>query len=170
MITADEARRLANDLEARLGLDRSQLLDAAARAAGYSDWKALDALSTQPADDVGRQRVIPILRMFDHKVAEAFYCDFLGFDWQSEHQFEPNLPVYAQVELNGCVLHLSEHHGDATPGSGVMIVVENLEAYHSELLAKKHRNARPGIRQNPWGPTMTITDPFGNRLSFWERT
>lgn len=120
-------------------------------------------------DNVDRQRVVPILRMFDHAIARAFYCDFLGFDWEWQHQFEKDLPVYAQVELNGCVLHLSEHYGDATPGSGVMIVVADLNSYRLGLLAKENPNARPGVQQNPWGLTMTINDPFGNRLTFWER-
>ena len=38
----------------------------------------------------------------------------------------------------GSVLHLSEHHGDATPGSAVRIEVDDLD----------------------------VPDPFGNRLVF----
>ena len=124
--------------------------------------------STGP-DPVARQQVIPILRVFDHALAKAFYVDFLGFSWRWQHQFEADLPVYAEVERAGSVLHLSEHHGDATPGSGVLIVIADLAAYRDTLLAKRHRNARPGIEQNEWGATMTITDPFGNRLVFWQR-
>ena len=73
------------------------------------------------------------------------------------------------VHRGAAVLHLSEHHGDATPGSGVLIVESDLAGYHAALLAKRHRNARPGIEANPWGDTMTIADPFGNRLVFWQR-
>jgi ribosomal-protein-alanine N-acetyltransferase len=36
-------------------------------------------------------------------------------DW--EHRFEPDAPVYMQVSRGPLILHLSEHHGDATPGS-----------------------------------------------------
>ena len=119
--------------------------------------------------DAQGPHVIPILRVFDHRLAREFYCDFLDFEWDWEHQFEDHLPVYAQVNRGAAVLHLSEHHGDATPGSGVMIVEPDLVRYHAALLAKRHRNARPGIEPNPWGDTMTIADPFGNRLVFWQR-
>lgn len=121
------------------------------------------------SDLVDRQRVVPVLRIFDVAVARAFYLDFLGFTWDWEHTFEPDLPVYAQVSRDGVVLHLSEHHGDATPGSAVMIVVADLRSYQEALLAQRYRNARPGVEQDPWGMTMTVTDPFGNRLTFWQR-
>ena len=56
-------------------------------------------------------KVTPILRIFDEAKALEFYVDFLGFkvDWQ--HRFEANFPLYLQVSLGECVLHLSEHHG-----------------------------------------------------------
>jgi len=55
-------------------------------------------------------KVTPILRIFDEAKALEFYVDFLGFkvDWQ--HRFEANFPLYLQVSLGECVLHLSEHH------------------------------------------------------------
>src|SRR6185295_19052023 len=31
-------------------------------------------------------------------------------------RFEPDLPLYMQVSRDRCVLHLSEHHGDCSPG------------------------------------------------------
>lgn len=157
-----------------------RLVHARATGSGPVDLPAADvspathAVSTAPresdADPVGRQRVIPILRVFDHALAREFYCGFLGFDWGFEHRFDADLPVYAEVTRDGAVLHLSEHHGDATPGSGVMIVVDDLVSYHRSLLDQRHRNARPGIQENPWGATMTVLDPFGNRLVFWQRT
>lgn len=66
-------------------------------------------------------KVTPILRIFDEAKALEFYVDFLGFkvDWQ--HRFEANYPLYLQVSLGDCVLHLSEHHGDASPGAAVRI-------------------------------------------------
>ncbi|GGC79214.1 bleomycin resistance protein [Tersicoccus solisilvae] len=120
-------------------------------------------------DPVTRQQVIPVLRVFDHALARAFYVDFLGFTWRWQHQFEPGLPIYAEVARDGSVLHLSEHHGDATPGAGVLIVVADVRAYQRVLLAQHHRHARPGVTDEPWGSTMTITDPFGNNLTFWQR-
>ncbi|TWO73210.1 VOC family protein [Caenimonas sedimenti] len=109
---------------------------------------------------------IPILRIFDEAKALEFYIDFLGFRVDFEHRFEPGLPLYMQVSRDGCVLHLSEHHGDATPGSALRIETEGLDEFQQSLLAKQYKNARPGIEQAPWGRDMTVQDPFGNRLVF----
>ncbi|WP_458729920.1 glyoxalase superfamily protein [Pseudomonas brenneri] len=114
-------------------------------------------------------KVTPILRTFDEAKAREFYVDFLGFkvDWQ--HRFEDNFPLYLQVSRGDCVLHLSEHHGDASPGAAVRIQAEGLDAYLGQLQAKDYRFAQPGIEQTPWGTReMSIKDPFGNRLVFVE--
>jgi catechol 2,3-dioxygenase-like lactoylglutathione lyase family enzyme len=86
----------------------------------------------------------PILRIFDVAKAHEFYLDFLGFEVQWEHRFEGYAPLYTEVSRDGCVLHLSEHHGDATPGAAVRIRVEDIAALHRELIAKAYRFARPG--------------------------
>ena len=62
---------------------------------------------------------IPILRIFSVDKAREFYLDFLGFQLDWEHRFAPDLPLYMQIHRDGLILHLSEHHGDATPGSAV---------------------------------------------------
>jgi catechol 2,3-dioxygenase-like lactoylglutathione lyase family enzyme len=108
---------------------------------------------------------IPVLRMFDEDRAREFYVGFLGFRVDWEHRFEPDTPLYMQLSRDACVLHLSGHHGDATPGSALRIRVEELDALQQDLLAKKYRHARPGIQEQPWGRDMTIADPFGNRLT-----
>ena len=110
---------------------------------------------------------IPILRSFDEALARAFYVDFLGFSVDWEHRFAPNMPLYMQVSREGCVLHISEHHGDCTPGSALRVEVRELDALHAELSAKDYRGANPGIQEQSWGTRdMSITDPFGNRLIF----
>ncbi|MHC8337416.1 glyoxalase superfamily protein [Pseudomonas sp. HLT2-19-2] len=112
-------------------------------------------------------KTTPILRIFDEIKAVEFYVDFLGFkiDWQ--HRFEPNFPLYLQVSRGECVLHLSEHHGDSTPGSALRIETDELEVFLQQLLAKEYPFARPQIQAMPWGSQdMTVTDPFGNRLVF----
>lgn len=112
---------------------------------------------------------IPILRIFDEPIAMRFYVDYLGFTVDWEHRFEDGLPLYVQVSRGECVLHLSGHHGDATPGSAVRIGCAGLRAYLQELQSRGHPNARPGIETQPWGMNeMTLTDPFGNRLVFFE--
>ncbi|MDF1798427.1 MAG: glyoxalase superfamily protein [Planctomycetota bacterium] len=110
---------------------------------------------------------VPILRSFDEAKARAFYLDFLGFRVDWEHRFAPNMPLYMQVSRGGCVLHLSEHHGDCSPGAGLRIEVPDLDALHREVSAKDYQGANPGIEDQPWGTRdMTITDPSGNRLIF----
>jgi catechol 2,3-dioxygenase-like lactoylglutathione lyase family enzyme len=110
--------------------------------------------------------IIPILRIFDEAKARDFYVGFLGFTVDWEHRFEPGTPLYMQVSREGCVLHLSEHFGDGTPGSVIRVGSSDLAAYQAELLAKKYKYARPGIEDQPWGKDMSISDPFGNQLVF----
>lgn len=112
-------------------------------------------------------KTTPILRIFDEAKAREFYVGFLGFKVDWEHRFEPGLPLYLQISRDGCVLHLSEHHGDAIPGSAMRIEADDLDAFHAELSAKRYKFARPGIEPTPWGSRdLTVSDPFGNRLTF----
>jgi len=113
-------------------------------------------------------RVIPVLRIFDVAKALEFYRDFLGFQVDWEHRFEDGLPLYMQVSREGCVLHLSEHFGDACPGARVRIETQGLSAWQQLLLGKQYKNARPGLEEVPWGGhEMQLADPFGNRLTFY---
>ncbi|WP_445938067.1 glyoxalase superfamily protein [Pseudomonas sp.] len=110
--------------------------------------------------------LIPMLRSFDEAKARSFYCEFLGFSEDWAHRFEPGLPLYLQVSRDGCVLRLSEHHGDCCPGAALRISVDDLDALHAELTALAYANARPSITAQPWGRDMPVMDPFGNRLIF----
>lgn len=112
-------------------------------------------------------RITPILRIFDEAKAKEFYVDFLGFKVDWEHRFEPGLPVYMGISKDSCFIHLTEHHGDCSPGAVIRIFTDELDAYQQELLAKEYKYAHPGIQEQPWGSRdMTIHDPFGNRLTF----
>lgn len=114
--------------------------------------------------------IIPVLRIFDEAKAREFYVDFLGFAWEWEHRFEPDLPLYAGIMRDEARIHLSEHHGDACPGATIRIEVEGIEALHAELAAKRYGYARPGIEDMPWGTReVAVTDPFGNRIVFFSR-
>jgi uncharacterized glyoxalase superfamily protein PhnB len=108
---------------------------------------------------------IPILRIFDEAKAREFYCEFLGFAVDWEHRFEDGLPLYMQVSLGRCVLHLSEHHGDATPGSAIRIETPDVDAFVAGLSALAYKYAFPRAEDMPWGcREARLTDPFGNRL------
>ncbi len=113
------------------------------------------------------QHPIPILRSFDEAKAREFYIEFLGFEILFEHRFEEGLPLYMGVIRGNCVLHISEHHGDACPGTSLRIEVDNVDAFCKELNGKRYKNARPGVTEQPWGyRDMSIDDPFGNRIIF----
>ena len=112
-------------------------------------------------------QTIPILRMFDVDKARQFYVGFLGFTVDWEHRFDERAPLYMQVSRGALVLHLSEHHGDACPGSTVFVRMTGLDAYHREITAKGYSYMRPGIERAPWNAdVMEVIDPFGNRLRF----
>jgi catechol 2,3-dioxygenase-like lactoylglutathione lyase family enzyme len=115
-------------------------------------------------------RVIPTLRTFDVAKTREFYLDYLGFTVDFEHRFHDNAPLYMGVSRDGLVLHLSEHHGDGSPGVHVTIDVTGVDDLHRELQAKQYRYMNPGIRATEWGTRdMAVIDPVGNRLTFSER-
>lgn len=115
------------------------------------------------------EATIPVLRIFDYRKAVEFYVDWLEFDIDWEHRFEAALPIYMQVSRNGLTLHLSEHHGDATPGSRVFIRCSGLKEYQERMLSKQYNYYRPGLKETFYGTwEMAVTDPFGNHLSFNE--
>ncbi|MCR8825942.1 glyoxalase superfamily protein [Pseudosulfitobacter koreensis] len=111
---------------------------------------------------------IPILRSFDAAKAREFYVDFLGFEVVFEHRFAPELPLYMGLRMGACELHLSEHHGDASPGAALRIGVPDVAAYAAALRAKEYGFSRPSVQRQPYGmDDMSIADPFGSRLIFF---
>ncbi|TLS52228.1 VOC family protein [Paenibacillus antri] len=113
--------------------------------------------------------IIPIFRMFDEGKAKQFYVEFLGFQVDWEHRFEPDLPLYLQLSKGAVKIHLSEHYGDCTPGGAIRIETTGLEQYQRELLEKRYPYARPGLESAPWGAKeLRLSDPFGNRIVFYE--
>ncbi len=114
-------------------------------------------------------KTVPVLRSFDETRAREFYLEYLGFAVDWEHRFEADLPLYMQVSRGGLILHLSEHHGDATPGSTVFVEMTGLREFHAEISSRGYRFLRPGIEDAPWDAwLMQVTDPFGNRIRFSE--
>ncbi|MBN9022572.1 MAG: VOC family protein [Rhizobiales bacterium] len=115
------------------------------------------------------RRIVPVLRIFSEEKAREFYCGYLGFKLDWEHRFEADAPLYMQVSRGGMVLHLSEHHGDGSPGAVIFVDMTGLDAFHREITARDYRYLRPEIGDAPWNARlMQLTDPFGNRLRFSE--
>lgn len=115
------------------------------------------------------QSVTPILRIFDIAKAKEFYIDWLGFKLEWEHTFDENFPVYMEISKDNIKIHLSEHYGDATPGSSIFVACTDIHAWCESLKAKNYKYYKPGVERTfykAW--CMKLTDPFGNRLSFNE--
>ena len=111
----------------------------------------------------------PILRIFDELKAREFYVDYLGFKIDWEHRFGENMPLYLQISRDACIIHLSEHHGDGTPGTYIRIECDDVKAYHKELKSKNYRFLNPGVGRQPWAKQeMALADPFGNKLIFFK--
>ncbi|WP_447642159.1 MULTISPECIES: glyoxalase superfamily protein [Chitinophagaceae] len=113
---------------------------------------------------------IPIFRIFDLAKTEEFYFGWLGFRKNWEHRFDANTPVYMEVQLHDIRLHLSEHHGDCSPGARIMIEdFDDIETFHRQLIDKNYRYNRPGLEDAFWDPNikvLEVIDPFGNRITF----
>ena len=162
-----QAKRLRTSLaEGGVEVTHSEALELVAHQYGARDWNTLAA--QPPTGDGPREfgPVIPVLRIFDVAKAREFYTDFLGFAIDWEHTFEDHMPVYLQASREGCLLHLSEHHGDASPAATVRILVTDVMRLHRELHEREYRYARPGVETQPWGLEVTVLDPFANRIVF----
>lgn len=168
-----QAKRLRAALAAR-GTDvgHSVALELVAQAHGHRDWNTASAAVGPVTSPVpGRpNEAIPILRIFDRDKAYEFYRDFLGFEVVWEHRYGEHLPLYTEVVFEGVRLHLSEHHGDASPGGAVIVEIDDARGLQRRLVAADYAYAKPGVSQEEWGLVVTVHDPFSNRLMFTQRT
>lgn len=164
------AKALRNTLKhQQIDISHSQALELVAAQLGYANWNILAAkLASAEADGIHFAQTAPIFRIFDEAKAREFYVDFLGFNLDWEHRFGDNFPLYCQVSRAGLVLHLSGHHGDASPGSTAYITMRGVERFQQELAGKDYTYMKPGIEALPWGKQVTVTDPFSNRIRFCE--
>ena len=185
MRTFLDAKAMAKSLRTSLGqkqiaLSHGECLELVAAQFAVDSWNVLSARIDAQAGPAGGpgtavtsgpqlRDAIPILRIFSVEKAKEFYVDFLGFTIDWEHRFGDNFPLYAQVSRGGLRLHLSEHHGDASPGSTVFIWMRGIADYHRELMGKNYRYNKPGLEDAPWDArVMEVSDPFGNKLRLSE--
>jgi hypothetical protein len=102
------------------------------------------------------EEAIPVLRIDDAAGSTSWYRR-LGYVQEWEHRFEPGFPAFVSVVRDGGArLFLSEHIGDATPGTLVCLRVDNLDAIAQEFGSE--------ILEQPWGRELHLVDPDGNRL------
>jgi glyoxalase superfamily protein len=120
--------------------------------------------------EISFNSIIPVLRIFDVVKADEFYQGFLGFAVDWDHRFDPSAPLYRQISRGNLILHLSEHHGDGTPGAHVRVMMDGVEAFQRELNSKGYSYMKPGLETMPWGMIETgVIDPFGNCIRFCQR-
>jgi uncharacterized glyoxalase superfamily protein PhnB len=125
--------------------------------------------SVETAIDIKFLHTVPILRIFDVAKAREFYGGFLGFKIDWEQSFEPGLPVYMQVSRGRLRFHLSEHHGDGSPGAHVFVEMTGIDDFHREVTGKGYKFMKPCLHDEFYGArSMRVIDPFGNRISFNE--
>jgi catechol 2,3-dioxygenase-like lactoylglutathione lyase family enzyme len=101
------------------------------------------------------EQLVPIFRVADGHAAAEWYRR-LGFSVEGEHRFAPGLPLYLYLRRGDMWLHLSEHEGDARPGTLVYLYVDDVDAVAAEFGA--------AITDQPWAREVALSDPDGNRL------
>ena len=98
---------------------------------------------------------MPIFRVTDAVETAKWYARW-GFHVMSEHRFGPEFPLYLFLSRNAVQLHLSEHTGDATPGTLVYFWVDDVDSVAAEFGVQ--------VEEQPWAREIKLTDPDGNRL------
>ena len=106
------------------------------------------------------EELVPIFHVKDGLETAKWYAR-LGFEIESEHRFAPGMPLYLFLRRGNNRLHLSEHKGDAHPGTLVYFYVHDVDSIASEFGEK--------VKEQPWAREVALTDPAGNRLRIGER-
>jgi hypothetical protein len=83
------------------------------------------AIKTAPT---GRESVAEILPIHEFSVM-----------WRSAQvaSLDPQGHFLEQISKDGCIIHLSEHHGDCSLGAHVRIETDELGFFQKQLLAKQ---------------------------------
>lgn len=100
------------------------------------------------------EELVPILHVRDAYASAQWYAR-LGFSVEGEHRFAPDLPLYLFLRRGANALHLSEHKGDARPGTLVYFYVDEVDVIAREFAAQ--------VEHQPWAREVQLTDPDGNR-------
>ena len=101
------------------------------------------------------EALVPIFRVADGYAASRWY-QRLGFSVVGEHRFADDLPLYLFLRRGDINLHLSEHKGDARPGTLVYFYVDDVDSIAAEFDVE--------VIDQPWAREIQLTDPDGNRL------
>jgi len=111
---------------------------------------------------------IPLLHVSSATAAEDFYCNQLGFRREFAHRVDAAKPdpCYMGVSRDGVWLHISSFSGDGVSGGVANLIVDNVDAFHAEFLAKGVPIAVGPVDQT-WGTReMYVKDADGNVIRF----
>lgn len=106
------------------------------------------------------EELVPIFHVKDAQETAKWYAR-LGFIVEGEHRFAPGMPLYMFLRRGDNALHLSEHKGDARPGTLVYFYVHDVDIISAEFNSQ--------VIDQPWAREVQLTDPDGNRLRIGER-
>jgi hypothetical protein len=101
------------------------------------------------------EELVPIFRVENARDVVHWYAR-LGFEAIGEHQFERDFPLYVFLRRGDVHLHLSEHSGDAPPGSVAYFYVDDVDGIAAEFGVE--------VETSPWAREIALVDPCGNQL------
>jgi uncharacterized glyoxalase superfamily protein PhnB len=116
------------------------------------------------------ESAIPVIRVSDSTVAEAFYCNALGFrvsaSWRPD---EANAdPCYMTLVRDGARLHVHSFQSGAMGASAVYVFVDDVDSLYAELIAKGVPVGAP--LDQTWGTReIGVRDTDRNIVTFGER-
>ncbi len=106
------------------------------------------------------EQIVPILRVADAAKAVTWYGR-LGFAQEWEHRFTPELPAFVSIARGPMRLFLSEHMGDARPGTLLYLWMDDVWVVATEFGVV--------VGDQPWAHEIYLQDPDGNRLRIGTR-
>jgi len=112
---------------------------------------------------------VPLLHVSNSAAADDFYCNRLGFQRKFSRRADESKPdrCYLGVSRDGIWLHLSSFSGDGVAGGVANLIVDDVEALHSEFVAKGVRIEEGHPGDQTWGTReMYVKDADGNCLRF----
>lgn len=111
---------------------------------------------------------IPLLHVSRSADAEDFYCNRLGFRREFAYRVDETRedPCYMGLSRDGVRLHVSSFSGDGVSGGVVNLIVDDVDALHAELVAKRVPIDTGPVDQTWGNREMYVKDGDGNSVRF----
>ena len=119
--------------------------------------------------------IAPFIKCSDITESLRFYTNLLDFKVVQAPDPEAFMSMYARLEREESVVHLSQHAGDGVFGSVIYIQVKNIdEIYNQFLVDGLKMQETSGITMQPvqqtWGmKEFYVADPDGNIIRFGQQ-